>query len=154
MTTPTYPRPAPLGLEGWIDKTEIQSPTNRQLPEGGYAILECRPRMAAAPSAVVVVGVSWQRNGVQFDESDPFPFHRKLDAWSLLAWNLSGPSHHNDTTEEKVRYKCSVELEYFGGVMGEVTRSFNLTLSEGECFDSDCSINGSLARYPVIQILY
>lgn len=79
-----------------------------------------------------------------FNESDPFPFHRKLDTWSLLVWNFSGPAHNaNEVAEEEVeekgemvRYTCSVELEYYGGTMGEVTRSFNLTLSEGEGFYS------------------
>ena len=74
------------------------------------------------------------------NDSDPFPFHRRLDAWSLLVWNFSVPAHNDpaqngtgeEEEEEAVQYKCSVELEYHNEIVGEVTRSFSLSLSKGE----------------------
>ena len=119
------------GVKGWIDtapqppQTAIQSPTDRQLPEGGLTVLECRPRLADHSATATV---TWLRNSVPITEQDPR--HQRLNEWSLLVRNFSLSGE-----EKVVQYSCIV-----GVVMGsrdlyyqkEVNRSFHLSLTEGE----------------------
>ncbi len=129
------------GVNGWIDiqlpsetttppttTTTTTTTVNKQLPLGGFAILECLPR-TNDPSTFTV---TWLRNKAVINDSAE---HRILNGWTLMvtspspavvrgAWQGEGPDG------KVVQYECIVDgLQYY---RNSIRRTFNLTLTTGK----------------------
>ena len=100
---------------------QSQSTITKQLPQGGFTVLECQPR-TNSPLSSSSASVTWLRNNVRIVGGDPG--HLRLDQWRLLVRNFT-----LEGAEKEANYECIVAgLQYFNH---DLVRRYTMTITEG-----------------------